>query len=83
MKLIWDIKTTPSSTNSNEKSAGTVFTDDRLYGKIVFQVGIANQFLTPQLFTKPTDSNTLTLGNSYEAYDGDTMTIETLCSNNY
>lgn len=81
MKLIWDIKTTPNPTNSNEKSAGTSFQDDRLHGKIVFQVGIANQFLTPQLFSKPVESNTLTISTT-EAYDGDTMTIETLCSNN-
>lgn len=76
MQLKWDIKTSPATGNSNEKGTGSVFYDDRLYGCDIFFVCVANQFMTPQLFSKPTLSNQLDIF-PIEAYNGDTLIIQT------
>jgi hypothetical protein len=74
MNLKWDIKDSPALNNSNEKLSGSVFTDDRLYGKEVFLAATASVFMTPQMFSKPIMSNQLDITPN-QAYNGDTLII--------
>lgn len=77
MKIIYTIKNAPDPINPNEQATGTVLVDDRLYGKDIFSIGIDAQAYTSDWFSKPTNSNTLTLANGLTFNPNTIVNLET------
>lgn len=61
MKIIYEIKTGANPENPNEQLPSTTINDDRLFGKRIYAIGYSGQFYNSEFWSKPIESNKLTL----------------------